>query len=88
MGRVAEKGAQLLKQSDSKIRTHHHITKARQGRKGLLNPFSPECGSFFSLEKVGEFRLNPGSRTKFANLPNFAMRWWVHSLDSEPMIPQ
>ena len=25
-----------------------------------------------SLEKVGEFRLNPGSRTEFANLPDVA----------------
>ena len=44
-----------------------------QGRKGLVNTFSAEFGGF-CLEKVGEFRLNPGSRTKFANLPVFAMR--------------
>ena len=40
----------------------------------------------FSLEKVGEFRLNPGSRTKFANLPDFAMRWLVHSQFLEEQI--
>ena len=40
--------------------------------------FSPEFGGF-SLEKVGESRLNPGSRTKFPNLPDLAMRWLVHS---------
>ena len=36
--------------------------------------FAPEFGGF-SLEKIGEFRLKPGSRTKFANLPDLAMRW-------------
>ena len=38
-----------------------------------------EVGGFFPLEKVAEFRLTPGSRTMFANLPDFAMRWLVHS---------
>ena len=55
-------------------RTHHHSTKPRQGRRALLNHFAPEIGGF-SLEKVGEFRLNPGPRTKFANLPDFVMQW-------------
>ena len=52
--------------------------KARQGRKVYKPHFSPEFGGF-SLEKVAEFRLNPGSRTKFANLPDLATRWLVHS---------
>ena len=52
------------------IRTGPTITspKARQGQKVYKPHFSLEFGGF-SLEKVGEFRLNPGSRTKFANLP-------------------
>ena len=61
-----------------KSRTHHHITKSASRTKGLKNPCSPEFGGF-SLEKIGEFRLNPGSRTKFANLPDLAMQWLVHS---------
>ena len=51
--------------------THHHNTKSRQRQKVLLNPFSPEFGAF-SLEKLGEFSLNPRSLAKFTNLLDFA----------------
>ena len=73
---VSHVGLQIIKN-----RTHHHITKTRQGQT-----FSPEFGGF-SLGKVGEFRLNPGSRTKFANLPDFVMRWLVHSLITQATEP-
>ena len=46
--------------------------------------FSPDFGGS-SLEKVWEFRLNPCSRTKLANLPDLAMRWLVHSWAKVPV---
>ena len=62
------------------LRTGPTITSQKlvKDEKVYKPHFSPEFGGF-SLEKIGEFRLNPGSRTKFANLPNLAMRWLVHS---------
>ena len=35
-----------------------------------------------------ELRLNPGSRTKFANLPNFAMRWQLITPASSDELPE
>ena len=67
-------------QSARILRTGPTITSQKRVKdEKVYKPhFSPEFGGF-SLERVGEFRLNPGSRTKFANLPDFAMRWLVHS---------
>ena len=60
--------------------------EARQGQKGFLNPFFSWIRRVFFQEKVGEFRLNPGSQTKFTNLPDFAMRWLVHSQGSPKLV--
>ena len=44
-----------------KNRTHHHKSQRCVRDEKVYKPhFSPECGGF-SLEKVGEFRLNPFS---------------------------
>ena len=53
-----------------KIRTGLTITSQKrvEDEKVYKPHFSPELGGFH-WKKVGEFRLNPGSRTKFANLP-------------------
>ena len=51
-------------------RTHHQNTLRRQGRQGALNHLSLEFRGA-SLEEVKEFRLNLGSRTKFAELLDF-----------------
>ena len=66
-----------------KNRTHYRITESASRTKRFINPIFLLNSEVFSLEKVGEFRLNPGSRTKFANLPDLAMRWLVHSLFCE-----
>ena len=70
----------ILGSSQAIFRTGPTITSQKRVKdEKVYKPhFSPEFGGF-SLEKVGEFRLNPGSRTKFVNLPDFAMRWLVHS---------
>ena len=69
-----------LSRTWASIRTGPTITSPKRVKdEKVYKPhFSPEFGGF-SLEKVGEFRLNPCSRTKFANLPDLAMRWLVHS---------
>ena len=56
--------------------TNHHNTNPRPGRKGLLSPFSREFEEF-SLETIGEFGLNAGSRTKF-ELARFCVAMVVH----------
>ena len=54
-----------------------HKTASR--KKGLQTPFFSGIRRLFPVKKVGEFSFNPGSRTKFANLLDFALRWLVHS---------
>ena len=64
----------LVQDGDPTITTQNRV----RDEEVYKTHFSTEFGRV-SVENVGELGLNSGSRTKFANLLDFAMRWWVGS---------